>query len=147
MFELPETRVLVCGGRKYGIDQYTRWHDSYAEKDTYKLLDEVDVLLHIGTIIQGGGGYADQMAAKWAQLRRIVCVSWPAQWKKHGDAAGPIRNGEMLKAEPQLVIALPGGVGTANMALQAEQAGIPVYRHRQSGRFELPANFAGAHKP
>ena len=50
----------------------------------------------------------------------------PADWKRHGRAAGPIRNGEMLKDRPDLVVAFPGGKGTANMVTQATNAGIEI---------------------
>jgi hypothetical protein len=50
-----------------------------------------------------------------------------AQWKKHGRAAGPIRNQRMLdKGKPDLVVAFPGGRGTADMIRRAERAGVPV---------------------
>jgi hypothetical protein len=45
-----------------------------------------------------------------------------ANWKEHGKAAGPIRNGNMLDEagdEPLLVIAFKGGRGTADCVRQA----------------------------
>lgn len=147
MFELPETRILVCGGRRYGIDQYSRFQDNYAVRDTFRLLDEVHALIRIGTLIHGAGVGADSLAGSWAMQRCVICIAWPADWIKHGNAAGPIRNGEMLHAEPQLVIALPGGDGTRDMIRQAERAGVPVYRHSQGSKFVLPDSFVGKHKP
>ena len=47
----------------------------------------------------------------------------------HGAAAGPVRNGEMLsRGKPDVVIAFPGGRGTANMCEQAMTAGVRVVR-------------------
>jgi hypothetical protein len=44
-----------------------------------------------------------------------------------GKAAGPIRNQRMIdEGKPDLVIAFPGGRGTADMVSRAKKAGIPV---------------------
>jgi hypothetical protein len=46
----------------------------------------------------------------------IEVVACPADWEKHGKAAGPLRNEEMLiDYKPKRVIAFPGGKGTADM--------------------------------
>lgn len=50
-----------------------------------------------------------------------------ANWECHGKAAGPIRNREMLQ-EADLLIAFPGGRGTADCIRQAKELGIPVLR-------------------
>jgi len=50
-----------------------------------------------------------------------------AKWSKHGRAAGPIRNQEMIdECKPDLVVAFPGGRGTADMVRRAKAAGIRV---------------------
>ena len=47
----------------------------------------------------------------------------------NGYRAGPIRNQEMLdKGKPDLVIAFPGGKGTADMVGRALRTGVFVYR-------------------
>ena len=50
----------------------------------------------------------------------------PAQWGKFGDAAGPIRNAKMLEEELDLVVAFPGGAGTADMVRRSKKAGFKV---------------------
>ena len=51
----------------------------------------------------------------------------PADWKQYGRGAGPIRNREMLQySEPDIVVAFPGGAGTADMIRAARTAGYPV---------------------
>jgi hypothetical protein len=49
-------------------------------------------------------------------------------WKTHGKAGGPIRNQMMLDDyKPQVVIAFPGGSGTADMVRRAHATqGIDV---------------------
>ena len=50
---------------------------------------------------------------------------FPADWKVRGRAAGHIRNQQMLdEGRPHLVVAFPGGRGTADMVRRARAAGI-----------------------
>jgi len=55
-----------------------------------------------------------------------------ADWKKHGRAAGPIRNREMVRLAAHLgvaaCIAFPGGAGTEDCTKQAVAAGLLVLR-------------------
>ncbi len=125
MFEDLETVscVLVCGGR-----QYTDWMKEY------HVLDELYNRTSFGTLIHGGASGADAIAVEWAvssMVRRdrfnVLVRPFPADWKTHGKAAGPKRNQRMLdEGKPDLVIAFPGGRGTADMVRRARKAGIPV---------------------
>jgi hypothetical protein len=70
---------------------------------------------------------ADSLAAAWAMSRGIPTLAFPADWKKDGKAAGFIRNATMLRdGRPELVVAFPGGKGTAHMVNLARAAGVPV---------------------
>jgi hypothetical protein len=56
---------------------------------------------------------------------------WPAQWRRYGNAAGPIRNARMVESGPILCIAFvrdssPGASGCADLA---EGAGIHTIRY------------------
>lgn len=104
-------KILVCGGRNYL--EYWKVHEI--------LFD-----LWPDTIIQGGANGADFLAKVWSHAYEIECIQVDAEWKKFGKAAGHIRNGEMLKLKPDLVVAFPGGVGTANMIKQAKDSGVEV---------------------
>jgi hypothetical protein len=67
------------------------------------------------------------MAGQWAQRRGIACIAYEADWKHEGRAAGPIRNKRMLdEGSPDLVVAFPGGRGTANMIGQARERGFEI---------------------
>ncbi len=123
---MKKFRVLVCGGRDYkdiqGGDIRVR------EALATCLLDppeKEDVVL-----ITGCAKGADQIPIhmykdeedEWGGLLRF-----PADWDKHGKAAGPIRNQQMLDCgQPDLVIAFPGGKGTAHMCRIAKAAGVNV---------------------
>ncbi len=49
-----------------------------------------------------------------------------ALWERHGRAAGVIRNQAMLDYGIDLVLAFPGGRGTADMVRRARSAGVAV---------------------
>lgn len=81
----------------------------------------------ISALIQGGARGADRSAAECARGLGIKVVTVPADWRTHGKAAGPIRNQRMIDDfKPDLVLAFPGGRGTADMVSRARAAGIEV---------------------
>jgi YspA, cpYpsA-related SLOG family len=109
-------RVLVCGGRDY-----------FDYENVCKVLDQYYTAVGISVIIHGGATGADKSAGDYAEDLHIPCYKFPANWNKYGKAAGPIRNKQMLEeGKPDVVIAFPGGKGTANMIKQAQEAGIRV---------------------
>jgi hypothetical protein len=85
----------------------------------YSMLD----LFGVSFVVQGGARGADALAGQWAQDRGGSQKRVPAEWIKHGRAADHIRNAAMLLEKPDLVIAFPGGAGTADMVRQAKKAG------------------------
>lgn len=105
-------RILVCGGRDYANMQ--------------KVADTLEALSP-SSIIHGCAAGADDLADMWAGANYVPVLPFTADWGGFGKAAGPLRNKAMLeKGKPDLVIAFPGGKGTANMVKQAREAGIPV---------------------
>ncbi|MGQ3297700.1 DUF2493 domain-containing protein [Reyranella sp.] len=113
-----EHRVLVCGGRTYrDMREVSRVLDGLAPKPTL--------------IIHGGAFGADSCASEWAYKRGVPEQRFAADWKTHGRAAGPIRNQQMLdEGRPDLVVAFPGGTGTADMVRRAKAAGVRVIEVR-----------------
>lgn len=69
---------------------------------------------------------ADHFARHWALDTSVECETYMADWGKHGNAAGPIRNKEMAELGAELCILFPGGKGTMSMYTEARKAGIPV---------------------
>lgn len=114
-------KILVCGGRDY-LDYTTIQKVLYDTVDRY---DPDDVL-----IIQGGAKGADFLAKVFAYCYGwggLACKEYPADWKRYGKKAGPIRNQQMLdEEEPDLVLAFGGGVGTNDMITRAKKAGTEV---------------------
>jgi hypothetical protein len=106
-------RILVCGGRDFDDWKTFCW--------------AMAPFVNCDTIIQGGARGADTMAQEWAGWHERDIEHYHADWDKHGKAAGPIRNKQMLEeGDPDLVVAFPGGAGTRNMVEQARKAGVEV---------------------
>jgi hypothetical protein len=90
-------------------------------------------LVHL--LLHGGARGADAAIGRAAQQLGWSALVMPAQWQLHGRAAGPIRNRELLEqavaravahSSPGyqasvLVVAFPGGAGTASLVQQARR--------------------------
>ena len=108
-------KVLVCGGRHFND-----------EKLMYKVFNTGEIG-NIDTIIHGGCTGADKIAHDWAFCYARRVEIYHADWTRVGKAAGPLRNIRMLEhSKPDLVVAFPGGKGTAHMVKIAKEAGVPV---------------------
>jgi hypothetical protein len=130
-------RVLVCGGRGYGVmpdwyppDQSHALREK-AAKEAFLLRETLDdfhkTIGPFTCLVHGAAKGADSLACRWALKKGLLINSWMANWKLHGKAAGPIRNQQMIDdGKPELVIAFPGGNGTADMTRRAHAAGIRV---------------------
>ena len=117
-------RILVCGGRDYS-------DVGHVERVLDELASRPFILIH------GGALGADKIAADFCKSRGYAVAQVDANWLAHGRAAGPIRNRWMLALNPDLVVAFPGGRGTADMAEAAEMAGIETQRvtpHESEGK-------------
>lgn len=108
--------VLVCGGR-----DYRNW------RRLHHVLDFLHRKFTFTKLVSGGAIGVDSLAEDWAYAREIPFQKHPAEWDKHGRAAGPIRNQSMLDIEkPALCVVFPGGSGTADMKQRAQRAGVEV---------------------
>ncbi len=84
---------------------------------------------HVITEVVSGGAYgADAMGEAYAVLHGIPIKSFPADWNKHGKAAGPIRNRQMANYGDVLVAVWDGkSKGTKNMIEEMNKLKKPVY--------------------
>ena len=119
-------RVLVCGGRNYNnVNKVFEILDGI-DNGTATIPGDKDGEI-ITTIISGCAKGADTHGISYAQQHNLRLEKYPANWNKHGRAAGPIRNKQMIdEGKPDLVVAFPGGRGTANMCKQARDNDITV---------------------
>ena len=128
----PEYRVLVCGGRDYGKQwnehQSTFVTDTHAVHKLHYVLQEI-LNEHTDSelvIVHGAATGADSLASAWARNKHIREMPFPADWSG-GKSAGIERNIEMLEeSEPNLVVAFPGGRGTAHMVGLARKTKTPL---------------------
>lgn len=104
----------MCGGRDF--------------TDRGRVQDALQELPADAVLVHGDGSGADRLAAQvWAAAGRMH-EAHPADWARYGKAAGVIRNREMVDSGVDLVLAFPGGTGTADTVARATAAGVPV-RH------------------
>ena len=132
--------IVACGGRDLIIS------DQDCARSMLSVVPGCDVHL----LIHGNAKGADAAIAGAAYQLGWPCIGISADWLKHGKAAGPIRNGQLLqlaiekaeilqiealaKAKAQFplswashslaqitVIAFPGGKGTADLVRQAQK--------------------------
>ena len=111
-------KVLICGGRDfsdYGLlaDTIIGLIGQYDPKEV--------------TIISGHARGADKLGERFARDNECKLEIFPADWNKFGKGAGHIRNQKMIdEGKPDLVVAFPGGRGTADMIKRAKKHGIEV---------------------
>jgi hypothetical protein len=127
-------RVLVCGGRDYSNRDYI-WNT---------LCDIDEQRGPITCVIHGCQTGADSEGMIWAQTCGRLHAPFEPDWydmsepcirrvrrngQEYNALAGPKRNTRMLvEGKPDLVVAFPGGKGTADMVRQARKAGVEVIK-------------------
>jgi len=118
-------RIGVTGGRDFG---------------DWNLVANTVHALPCGVLVHGNAPGADYLCAKWwTRMMGREDEPHPADWERDCDercthpprrgrcpAAGPIRNQEMVDSGLDLLVAFPGGRGTADMVRRAKAAGIPI---------------------
>jgi predicted polyphosphate/ATP-dependent NAD kinase len=113
-------RVLVCGGRNYSDEERVN-----------SVLDSLHKEHRFAELIEGGAKGADRLARLWAAKRGVKTTTVRANWLQYGRAAGIIRNTIMIEKHPDLVVAFPGGSGTADMMAKAKKHSIPLIEVKQ----------------
>lgn len=113
--------VLVCGGCDY----------SDADR-VFAVLDGIARQLGLDgstvRIVTGGAPGADALAERWARERRVPFRVYKLR-KEDGRQAVARLNQRMLDENPvAMVVAFPGGRGTADMVRRADAARIEVRR-------------------
>lgn len=108
------TTIIVCGGRTYS--------------DAAKMHEVLSAIPGLTRIVHGDQKGADRLADAWARANGVTVTPVPADWLKYRRSAGPIRNRRMLRefGRIDLVVAFPGGAGTAHMVEAAKYAHVTV---------------------
>jgi hypothetical protein len=108
----------VCGSRN--------WTDTDAISVALGWFADVPNVL----VIHGDARGADRLAGAVAKEMGFDVRPFPADWNRHGNGAGPIRNQQMLdEGHPDIVLAFPLGMsrGTRDMIRRARKAGIRTH--------------------
>lgn len=117
LIDINHQTWIVCGGRDF-TDQ-KMFAAAMGDLIRFRGMPEC--------VVNGGARGADLMAKEWAERHGIEARSVAADWGLHGRSAGPRRNQIMLeKYKPDLVVAFPGGRGTADMVRRSRKAGVDV---------------------
>lgn len=102
-------RLIIAGGRDF--NDYDFLFKYYVEWDL-----ELDDMEFLEEIVSGGCKGADKLGERLAHEADVTIKRFPADWNKHGKAAGPIRNEEMAKYATHALIFWDGkSRGTKNM--------------------------------
>lgn len=118
-------KLIVAGSRDFDNEELA-----------YKVLDTLTAhLVDISgdphsevQIVSGKATGADKIGEQYAQDHYLGIKEFPADWKKYGNAAGPIRNNEMASYADALVCFWDGqSKGTKNMIKLAQDAGLSLF--------------------
>ena len=107
-------KICVTGGRDFT--------DSTLVKETLDAYLGQDV-----TLAHGNAPGADTLCALYACRVGWPVKCYPADWKTYKKAAGGLRNSLMLQDfNPDILVAFPGGSGTADCCRKALTKGVKV---------------------
>lgn len=118
-------RILITGSRD--------WADAQTVHDALEgqLVEHGSIV-----VVHGAARGADSIADSWAKKKKaeghkVEVESYPADWNRHGKAAGPIRNQQMVDLGAHVTLAFPLGksVGTRHAMRAAQKAGIRVINY------------------
>ncbi len=113
-------RVLVCGGQRFD------W------RLLHNALSDLHANARIKLIIHNGGPVgAPRMADMWAKQRGIPIKVIRANRRLFPFFAIQFRNQALIEdGQPNLVVHLPGGIGTPDLMRRARAAGIKTWKLR-----------------
>lgn len=125
-------KVIIAGSRDY-IDPDGKGIDTAVRYGACWQIDEV-----MSGAQQGWNGTrktgADHYGEVWATANGIPIKRFPADWERHGKAAGPIRNLEMAQYADALIAIWDGkSRGTRHMIDAMRGLGKPVYIYGFNG--------------
>src|SRR5687767_3965572 len=100
-------KLIIAGGRDYKFSV-----------DDFVVLEKLHRQHQITEVVSGKARGADFYGEVWAYEHQIPIKAFPADWKTHGKAAGPIRNQEMARYADAVAL-FPGGKGTESMFKEA----------------------------
>ena len=129
---MSEYKILITGSRA--------WTDRRTIVNAFnEILKTVPV--DTITVIQGECRGADLLAKEIAEFLGMNIISFPANWNRHGKAAGFMRNAEMVAQKPDVCLAFPIGPskGTRHCMKLAADAGVEVREFTETDYYQDPS--------
>lgn len=119
-------RILITGSRNWADEKVIE--EAISTYTLGRLIKKV-VVVH-GDCPTG----ADAMADKIAKQMGFRVEVYPADWNKHGRAAGPIRNQQMVDLGADICLAFvnPESRGTKHCMQRAKAGGIEVKEYHSN---------------
>lgn len=120
------SRIIVCGGRHF--DDYPR-----LTAEINGVVQSLGLQMNEMEIISGHCAGTDQLGERYAEEHEVDCKVFPAEWKKYGRAAGPIRNSQMIDYAAESVMPVvvafvsPKSKGTMDTVNKARKKGFKVF--------------------
>ncbi len=116
---MEDYRVIIAGCRDFCN------YFMLKERCEYYLQNKMKT--HNVIIVSGHASGADSLGEKFATDHNLPCELHPADWERHGKAAGPIRNEEMAEVADALIAFCDGqSKGTKSMIELAKSKGLQV---------------------
>lgn len=110
-----QLKVIVAGSRTWDD-----WETMESILDAWKP--------RIKEIVSGNARGADEMGEWWASKNEVQLKVVPANWSRHGRAAGHIRNKEMAEYADGLILFWDGkSPGSRNMLNLAKQRRLVIH--------------------
>lgn len=90
-------------------------------------------------VVCGMANGADMLGYRWAREVGLLVIVMPADWRKYGKAAGPIRNAQMADEGDELLVFWDGkSKGTKGMIdemkLRSKPVHIVLYQEQLQGQ-------------
>lgn len=130
-------KLVVAGSRAFS--DYSLLEEKLDLMLSKKLAESFDIV-----IISGTAAGADILGEKYAEEKGFYLIRMPADWDKHGNVSGFIRNAEMMAFADAAVFFWDGkSKGTAHSIICAEKKGIPFQVIRFTNNFtpDIPDSY------
>ncbi len=112
-------RIVVAGCRNYNNYEEAKEYIDFCISEIRKKYTLI--------FISGGCKGADMLGERYAKENGFKTERYPAEWKKHGKAAGPKRNKQMAEIADYVICFWDGkSKGTASMINCAKKLNKPL---------------------
>ncbi len=112
-------RVVIAGCRDYNNYDEAKKYIDFCISEIRKVNEII--------IISGGAKGADALGERYAEENGFKVEKYPADWKRYGKSAGPLRNKQMSEISDYVICFWDEkSQGTKSMISYARKCGKPV---------------------